>query len=352
MQSFGARFCSITSGLVVLGTTFTAAAGSVPTYHVDDLGAVETPYASAVGGINRYGVVAGSMLLGDSLVCAVFDHGSIVSLGTLGGADCFANAIGDSGVVVGSSLLGGGSNSLHAFAYADGEMHDLSTSPGCPDSEAVGINVHGEIAGNTFDAFQEVAFTYHPGHFHRVAVPHHATDLAARAVSSLGDATGSAQFIDGHGHAFLYSNGKSHDLGTLGGLSNGDSEGLAINDKGQVAGWSSGEGFRMHAMLATSAAMVDLGTLPRHDPVATSQATGINHKGVVVGVSDDGAGTTVAFMHDSAGMHDMNELLEASQSTTWQLVSAQSINESGQIAGMAQLRGDGSLHVFLATPLK
>ena len=112
---------------------------------------------------------------------------TIVNLGDLGGGDSTARAINNLGQVVGDSMTTGGED--HAFLYSDGVMTDLG-SPGVA-SQADAINDPGQVAGDM----------------------------------TTGDIT----------HAFRYSDGTMMDLGTLGG---GASQVTAINQSGEVVGYS------------------------------------------------------------------------------------------------------------------
>src|SRR5262249_54523542 len=125
-----------------------------------------------------------------------------------------------------------------------------------------------------------------------------------------------------------------HDLGMLG-EPGGASLGFGINDAGEVVGYlvnSSGN----HAFLYTSGALHDLGTLGGRD----SAAWAITSAGQVVGDSrgpgaDPGLmGPVHAFLYDSRGMHDLGPLGGTES-------SARAINASGQIAGTTAV-GSGS----------
>jgi probable HAF family extracellular repeat protein len=75
-------------------------------------------------------------------------------------------------------------------------------------------------------------------------------------------------------HAFLFSNGTMKDLGTLGGTG---SEGLAINDSGEVVGWSQTKAGTSDAFLWNGTRMTDLGPLSQFYP------HGINNSGQIAG---------------------------------------------------------------------
>lgn len=62
----------------------------------------------------------------------------------------------------------------------------------------------------------------------------------------------------GRMHAVLWQNRRIADLDTLGGE---NSEALAINDHGQIAGWSTTKTGAEHAVLWQKGTMTDLGTL-------------------------------------------------------------------------------------------
>ena len=85
--------------------------------------------------------------------------------------------------------------------------------------------------------------------------------------------------------AFLYSNGVMQDLGTL--LGGYQSYARGINNKGQVAGYSTTNGNSLvNAFLDSGGVIQDLGTLPGG---TWREAHGINNNAQVVGVGDAAA---------------------------------------------------------------
>ena len=118
---------------------------------------------------------------------------------------------------------------------------------------------------------------------------------------------------------------KVEDLGTLGGSRSWAS---AINDSGEVVGYSYLAGDQnKHAFLYKDAKMTDLGTLGG----TSSEAKGINKSGQVVGWSDNSSGERHAFLYDSTnGMKDLNDSIPAGSG--WSIEEATAINNYGKIA--------------------
>src|SRR6266700_4225736 len=169
-------------------------------------------------------------------------HLRIVDLGTLGGPQdaSTANAVNNHGEVVGWSAVND-PFVVHAFLWRHGKMTDLA-----PLWAANDINDHGEIAGEY----------YAPptGATHAVIY-----DLRSRTLTDLG--TGASWFSEalavnqrgqaagyigdaGPGHpvnsAFFWSKGHLTDLGAMG---DDSSQAMGINDHGTVVGSTSRIGF-------------------------------------------------------------------------------------------------------------
>lgn len=144
-------------------------------------------------------------------------------------------------------------------------------------------------------------------------------------------------------HAFYYQGGSLQDLGTLGGTS---SAGNALNDAGDVVGWSQLAGdLVQHAFLYHGGSLLDLGTLGG----SGAAALGINDAGTIVGNSVLADGSTQhAFVYLGGKLLDLNGL--TSLSGGWQLTDAFDVNGAGQILGTACLGGSCSAVVLSPVP--
>lgn len=223
------------------------------------------------GGINRHGAVAGTASLGDlgRPRAHLYRDGTVRNLGTLGGRTSHANAINDSGQVVGGSAPTTASSAEHAFIWQHNLMRDLGSPGGAGStSDAVDINNRGQVAGNWAEA-------------------------------------------GGPTRAFLYENGTMIDLDTLGGDSAMVS---ALSQAGHVLGVSTDPDGLEHNFVFYQGAM---SALAPGDPFI--RARDINSAGDVVGAS---------FIWSGGIRYDLNSLIEPG----WTLKDAAAINDFGQIA--------------------
>ena len=129
------------------------------------------------------------------------------------------------------------------------------------------------------------------------------------------------------------------DLGTLGGSA---SWARAINDAGEIVGNATTANGKMRAFRWT--ALTGMVELPL--PAGSSDAYGINNKGVVTGVLYAEAQTGVIVRHAfrwsaALGYEDLGALGGTAS-------SGHSINDAGQVTG--NYYNDGGSHGFVATP--
>jgi probable HAF family extracellular repeat protein len=145
-------------------------------------------------------------------------------------------------------------------------------------------------------------------------------------------------------HALLWENGKYTYLGTLGGELNNVA--YAINNAGQVVGVSDLDGeVTAHAFIWKNGAMRDLGVLPGD---FLSVAFSINNRGQVVGESCDVNFNCRAFLWQSGQMIDLNSLISSGSSLY--LLSANDLNDRGEIVGQAFDQDSGAAPAFLVVP--
>jgi probable HAF family extracellular repeat protein len=335
---------------------------------------------------------------------------AIRDLGTVGG-DTDGWKINASGQVAGySASIQGGIHAWRHTPYVG--IEDFFYINGFPDNYAVAINRSGQMAGYASNGGADHAFVAINGLTDIGMLPNYPAASDAFGINDVGQVVGTSINYASQGHAFLYTDGKMTDLGTLGG---GDSIAVGINSSGQVVGTAATVDipgtylFNDHAFLwtpsspnGTTGTMRDLDTLGGE----YSFANAINDKGQVVGhyglplatlgFSFDRTGSTLpvyhAFSSNGGAMTDIGtlggnksvaydvnvkgEIVGWSESApyagdrrafldnegkmidlntlisdaAWTLLEARGINDAGQISGVGL--NNGQRRAFILTPVR
>jgi probable HAF family extracellular repeat protein len=348
--------------------------------------------------INAQGWVAGWSDQPDgSRRAALWKDGSITPIGTLGGSSSTVPwpGLNDEGVVVGISQTGE-SDPLHedwscelggflpettdllcrGFVWQDGATQELPTLGG-NHGFATGVNNQGDVVGWAETGVQDPTCVGAQVLQFRAVLwdPKDGSEgrVKARELRPLGeDAASAATAINDAGqvvgisgkcdqavgrfsalHAVLWGkNGKPTEIPNLGGETWHTP--MDINAQGDVVGFSNPPGagdaegeFISHAFrwVHGAATADDLGVL---EGDLVSEAFAINTHGQVVGVSFGGASGSRAFLWRNGVLANLNDLVDIAPDV---LLSAQDINEAGQITGRVRDAATGEVLAFVATPV-
>jgi probable HAF family extracellular repeat protein len=227
----------------------------------------------------------------------------------------------------------GDTNDGKIYLYSNGQRQDFS-SPDWRSPRAFGVNDSGQIVGTGgvdplgyTHAFSYFGGTWtdlgHPDGYGSAGLEVVASDVNnSGAVVGTYDSFFDPETFEFHLRGFLYENGVAKDIGTLGGAT---TVATAINDLGQIVGWSA-SATGMHAFLYSEGIMHDLGAFSHE-----SYAYGINDLGQVVGVSDG-----KPFLYSNGVMVDLSTQFYDPE---WRLAAAYGINNFGQIVGSGFLVG-------------
>jgi len=325
--------------MAIAAVLLVGAAGATPGYATVDLGTLggTGSYASA---INDRGQIVGS----SSTASGVFrpflwQDGVMIDLGTFGGDWSFAAGINERGQVVGTSQTSSGE--YHAFLWEKGELTDLGTLGG-GFSSATEINERGQVVGCSTGPWGQYnhAFLWESGVMTDLGTP--ATDYSCAAgINDRGQVAGTS--ISNTFSAVVWHDGVSADLGSLG-TGTGETWANAINNRGQVVGYSAIETGEFHWFLWEDGEMTDLTPDSTSFSPSGPAAYDINERGQVVGTLN---GPTPNDTY--AALWDHGSLIELAPFSAGQS-SANAINNRGQVVGSAQVAGNS--HAMLWQPAK
>jgi len=253
----------------------------------------------------------------------------IVDIGSV-----WAEAVNEDGDVAGYFRYAGAGSAYHAFSILDGVLVDHGTLGGAY-SYGRGINDLGETVGESQTSDFTRGFVVIDGVMTELGVLLEmlGSYSQASAINNSGQIAGfSTAHMNGYAHAFVTIDGVMTDLGTLGGNS---SYAYGINEFGEVTGWSKLPDGSNRAFATVGGVMTDLGTLAGD---TDSGAKAINDLGQVVGqsyiwiphpyIGSVKYGT--AFLTVDAVMTDLGALPGAETS------EAHAVNNQGQVVGTSE----------------
>jgi probable HAF family extracellular repeat protein len=307
-------------------------------YSVVDLG-LPTNYGIAFD-INEHGQVAGEYTLADGRRRAfLWQGGSWQDVGD-GDNSAYAYGINDDGSVVGGAVLST-TQIEGAFVWKNGALSRLPTLGGVSAAEAV--NNWGLVVGHSKPPSSE---QYPPSHavawfngriFDLGTLG--GSNSAALDVNERGQIVGSSEVSVSSYHAFLHECGRMKQLGSMGG---DYSLARSINDFGQVVGFAQMPGLGLRAFFYDRGRMVEIPT----GTLWESDAMDINNRGEIVGYIFD-----IVFLQGFLFKSNQVELLKdlVPSHDCWTQLTAQSINDHGDIVGSGQRCSDGAWRPIVIT---
>ncbi len=203
-------------------------------------------------GINNSGSIVGGHTSANNYGGKIFIYkdGIMTDLGQCDSIGCSATDINNSGQIIGNIWVDYGKS--HGFLYDSGQVIDLGYLDSSPNlSRARSINDTGQIVGYSGDN----AFLYDNGQMIDLGTFGGFKSMA-NDINNNGQIVGSYSLLKEvnlpykktqvYSHAFFYDNGQMFDLANLGGIS---SVAVAINNNGQIVGYSTDSYNQKHAVL-------------------------------------------------------------------------------------------------------
>lgn len=353
------------ASLVALILVFAAAsprAEAGPVYQVVEVPTLPGGAVNFANDINNAGQVVGNSRkdgAGSSLFPYVWTIGSSspTEIGILPGVPTFGRgfAVNDSGVVVGES----GNGPSKAFRWESGTLSDVGTLPGGTGGVANDINNQGRIVGAASNG-QSVRAFYSDGDGVLVDL---GTPLGtsnspgrANAINDVGTIAGSARNASNTAtEATLWTfDAAGNPVATTVGSPRAGafSEFSGINDLGLAVGhYSNAEG-RTRAFAFDGLVATDLGLLTDEPTFVHARANDVNNAGDIVGyvaqfdTAPSFGGAAVLWRNDQ--IFDLNGLI--APDSGWRLLSAQGINDRGQIVGFGTFNGESRAFVLTVVP--
>jgi probable HAF family extracellular repeat protein len=310
-----------------------SAALATPLYHLTPIGILPTGRTSSASAINDAGQVVGSAdlpgIYGDGQIAVLYSGGRLINLGAAnnGGSSAYASAISSNGYIAGVD----GFN--RAFRYFNGNLIDLgSLSTMIDTSGGSGVNSSGVVVGNTQVGSSVHAFMDNGSVMTDLGTLTGSGVSEALAINDAGQIVGYSAASGGAEHAFLWQSGVMSDLGATAQFPSSFAE--AISGNGAIAGFlESSSETTFDAFLDTGGVMHDLGTLPGQQ---VAFATGVNDSGEVIGKGYvfSGASASTPFVLLNGKLQAISPLLDSS-GNGWTLTSVTGINDNGWIVGDA-----------------
>jgi len=233
----------------------------------------------------------GGLTTGTQTRAFLWQNGQKQDLGTLGGPDAAGGFVNEQGQVVGVSYTNSipnattGLPTLDPFLWDKGTMIDLGTLGGTFGSAFV-LNNRGDVVGTSNLAGDQTSHPFLWRHGKLVDLFTTTTGgspITANQINESGEIVGAAAFPNRPFDAYLWKNGVATDLGTL----NGDcfSEAVALNSGDQVVGYSVACDFSsQRSFLWENGSMVDLNTLiPPNSGLELVETIAINDHGEIAG---------------------------------------------------------------------
>ncbi len=345
---------------LMLALTSEGRAESPPRYTVQSVPTLPGGAVNFALDINNLGQVSGNSRKADSgsqLFPYVWTIGETepVEIGILPDVPTFGRgfAVNDFGVVVGES----GNGPSKAFRFENGTLSDLGSLPGGSGGVANDINNDGRVVGAASNGQRVRAFyTDGGGSLIDLGTPLGTSDSFARAhaINDEGTIAGVARNAsDTASEATLWTfDNSGTPLATTIGSPVADvfSEALGLNDLDHAVGrYSDPVSGRTRAFFYDGLTSIDLGLLDDEPTFTNARAIDINDSGLIVGYvaqfdtapSFGGA----AVLWQNGQIFDLNDLINPSSG--WRLLSAEGINDQGQIVGFGTF--EGQTRAFVAT---
>lgn len=302
------------------------------------------------------GISADGQAVGQSGPSFIHGHGFVWQNGEMSDLEPLqyddhaeANAINDSGVIVGSSYyFVSGYPYSHAVRWVDGVPEALPPINGSL-CNALSINASGYVVGWSHVIPGPPWNDSHACLWDPHGTP---TDLGtlggsfstAQDINTAGQVVGGAYINAGVQHAFFWQSGMSmSDLGTLGG---DNSFAMAINDAGLIVGYSEitpGSDQRHAFLYRPDSGMTDLDTLGGE----RSEAYDINAAGWIVGKATDIEGNMQGCLWVEGKPRNLNNL--TANAGNLRIVEARAINDRYEIVATAAV--DDTYHAVLLVPV-